>query len=339
MSGGQVASDKSRKQRRSEAEPSGGAFSRWRKMRRAKRDARALLKESKRILKKFKARLKPEIAEQIAEAQSQLVEARETNHYGKMRERAEKLDDILLKNVSFLRKSALREYAESIGIAVLIALLLRAFVVEAFKIPSGSMIPTLKIGDHIFVNKFTYGIKIPFTNIRLLPRKPERGDVIVFIYPRDEEKDFIKRIVAVGGDTVEVRNNQVYINDKPIKREKLSIKCQYTDGDESRKEFEIHPCFAYQESNGPNSYRVIQDINSFPVGAKKRKIPDDHVFVMGDNRDNSHDSRVWGTVPMSHIKGKALIIWWSSGAPEGVRWGRFFNLVHSLPAKTSPITP
>ncbi|MCC6749397.1 MAG: signal peptidase I [Deltaproteobacteria bacterium] len=265
--------------------------------------------------------------------------ARREGHYGKLRAGLDRLDELLDKHLAFGRKSALREYAESIGVAVLVALLLRAFVVEAFKIPSGSMIPTLKVGDHIFVNKFTYGIRIPWTNLRFFTRKPHRGDVIVFIFPQDESKDFIKRIVAVGGDTIAVRNNHVYVNEKPIQRVGVKAPCSYPDSEEGSDHYEVRQCAAFDEEQDAQRYRVIQDTGGFPSEMKPTKVPEDHVFVMGDNRDNSHDSRVWGFVPGSHIKGKALIIWWSSGQPNGVRWRRFFDLVHATPLRDSPTAP
>ena len=313
----------------------GGPLVRWRKRRRLMRESRLLLKEARRILRKYGGSAKEEVAAKLKEAIAQVAEARAAKEMRTLRDRAEKLDEVLEKHFASGRKSALREYAESIGIAVLIALLLRAFVVEAFKIPSGSMIPTLKIGDHIFVNKFIYGIRIPWTDIKFWDSPPSRGDVVVFIYPQDPKKDFIKRIIAIGGDTVSMRDNVPYVNGKAVKRKKLSGECSYIDGDEDSEEWQrtTKACVAYEEELGGTRYRVIQDVNAFPDSLKPYKVPEGHVFVMGDNRDNSHDSRRWGTVSYKQIKGKALIIWWSSGAPEGVRWGRFFDLVHGLDPK------
>jgi signal peptidase I len=200
------------------------------------------------------------------------------------------------------QKSQVREYAEALAVALLLALVIRTFVVQAFKIPSGSMLPTLQIGDHILVNKFIYGprLEIPLTQLSLgqLPgvRKPVPGDVVVFIWPKDRSKDFIKRVIAVEGQTVEVRNKQVYVDGRPWD--------------------DPHATWA----PGRNG----QSDNSGPF-----TVPPDHVFVMGDNRDQSYDSRFWGPVPIADIKGKALIIYWSWDGPDRwVRWERIGRLVY-----------
>ncbi len=201
------------------------------------------------------------------------------------------------------KKSLVREYAEAIFIAVLLALLIRQFAIQAFTIPSGSMMDTLLIGDYILVNKFVYGAEIPFTD-KHLPglRDPHRGDIIVFKYPNDESRDFIKRIIAVGGDSVQVRDNRVWINgvlqDEPFVRGgpypiNLTAHCGY-----------VYAC----------------DPLAVPPGA---------YFVMGDNRDNSQDSRYWGFVKGEKIRGKAFLIYWSwNGERHWLRWRR---LGHYLP--------
>lgn len=196
-------------------------------------------------------------------------------------------------------KSTFREYAESIVIAVLLALFIRTFVVQAFKIPSGSMIPTLFIGDHILVNKFIYGPRIPYTHYRLFHlERPKRGDVVVFLEPTEREKDFIKRVIGLPGETVQVINREVYINGEPL--------------DETRYAYFSKPSYGRELDNfGP------------------LKIPEDSYFMMGDNRENSSDSRVWGTVPFYLIKGGAFIIYWSwDGADRRVRWGRLGHIIH-----------
>jgi len=181
-------------------------------------------------------------------------------------------------------KHIVREYAESIIIAILLALVIRTFVVQAFKIPSGSMEETLAIGDHLLVNKFIYGSKIPFTDSRVLKiRDPRQGDVIVFIYPEDPSKDFIKRIVGTPGDTVEVKDKRVYVNGK-----------LYDNPHEVHKEPDTIP----KEMNPRD--------NRDPV-----TVPADSYFVMGDNRDRSYDSRFWGFVTKDKIKGLAFIKYWS----------------------------
>jgi len=198
-------------------------------------------------------------------------------------------------------KSTFREYAEAIGMALLLALFIRTFIVQAFKIPSGSMIPTLAIGDHILVNKLSYGVRIPFWEDYLVEfQQPQRGDVIVFIFPEDRSKDFIKRVIAVGGDTVEIRQRKVYINGRPVSDSHAYFK----DGELAG---EIQPG---QNNFGP------------------RTVPEGHLFVMGDNRDSSHDSRFWGFVSLDDVRGKAFLIYWSwDGNDRWVRWERLGNLI------------
>ena len=182
------------------------------------------------------------------------------------------------------KKSLLREYAESIVIAVLLALVIRTYLVQAFKIPSGSMEDTLVVGDHLLVNKFIYGTKLPFTAKRMLTlRDPRRGDVIVFEYPEDPSKDFIKRVVGVPGDVVEEKEKKVYINGK-----------QYTNPHEIHKEQNVIP----KEMNPRDTFGPVT-------------VPADSYFVMGDNRDRSYDSRFWGFVKREKIKGLAFIKYWS----------------------------
>jgi len=199
------------------------------------------------------------------------------------------------------QKSRVREYVEAFVIAIVLALFVRTFVVQAFKIPSGSMIPTLLIGDHILVNKFVYGIKLPFTNTTVIPiSRPDRDDIIVFKYPQDETKDFIKRVIGLPGDRVEVRHRQVYINDQPL-TEPYAV---HQDGVTS--EMEVRP----RDEFGPVT------------------VPTDSYFVMGDNRDHSLDSRFWGFVKAEKIKGRAFLIYWSwDGTGEWIRWERFGRVV------------
>ena len=198
-------------------------------------------------------------------------------------------------------KSTFREYVEAIGMALLLALFIRTFIVQAFKIPSGSMIPTLLIGDHILVNKLSYGLRIPFWEEYLVEyQKPQRGDVIVFIFPEDRTKDFIKRVIAVGGETVEIRNKKVYINGNPIP--------------------DTHAYF----KNGEMMGEIQPGQNNFGPTT----VPENHLFVMGDNRDSSHDSRFWGFVSLDEVRGKAFLIYWSwDGTDRWVRWERLGNII------------
>lgn len=199
-------------------------------------------------------------------------------------------------------KSVIREWVEAILIAVILAFTIRAFVIQAFKIPSGSMKPTLQVGDHILVNKFIYGTNIPFTHMKILPfKKPQKGDIIVFIWPVDRKKDFIKRVVGIEGDKLEIIDKKLYINGSLL--------------------------------DIPNA--VNSDDRIFPKDIQPRDnygpmiIPQDSLFVMGDNRDESYDSRYWGVVNLKEVKGKAFIIYWSwDKFKHSPRWKRIGDLIH-----------
>jgi signal peptidase I len=306
------------------------AYQNWNKRRRGVKEARLLLREGRRGLRRYAHRLSDKAQLVVRKAIDELSKAVIDRDWDALPGALNALDRTLDEFLPFARKSTAREYAESIAVAVLIALFLRAFVVEAFKIPSGSMIPTLQVGDHIFVNKFIYGIRVPFTDIKfgMEYRKPRRGEVIVFIYPKEPDKDFIKRIVAIEGDTVEVRDNQIYINNEPVPRKHIDEECTYEDYEEASGRWEERRCEGWQETLDGNTYTTVYDKNGQIKSFAPTKVPPNSVFVMGDNRDNSHDSRFWGTVPFDLIKGKAMIIWWSSGEPEGwVRVARMFHLV------------
>jgi signal peptidase I len=302
----------------------------WKNRQRSIKEARLLLREARRVMRKYAHRLSPEATVKVREAIDALAKIIDEKEWDNLTVALNALDKKLDEHLGFARKSTVREYTESIAIAVLIALFLRAFVVEAFKIPSGSMIPTLQVGDHIFVNKFIYGVRVPFTNIKfgMEYRKPHRGEVIVFIYPKEPDKDFIKRIIAVEGDTVELKDDQLFINGKPVSRQPLEGDCRYEDYQEETGRWEERRCDAWRETLDGNTYTTVYDKNKAQRSKMPlRTVPPDSVFVMGDNRDNSHDSRYWGFVPYDLIKGKAMIIWWSLGEPEGVRVQRLFHLV------------
>lgn len=203
------------------------------------------------------------------------------------------------------KKSALRENVEAIIIAILLALFIRTFVVQAFKIPSGSMLNTLLIGDHILVNKFKYGVRLPFSGKVLIPvSKPEREDIVVFKFPEDPSKDFIKRVVGVEGDIIEIRNKKVYVNGV-FKESDFAI---YLD-----------PHIQQFDKNRDNLGPI--------------KVPENSIFVLGDNRDFSYDSRFWGFVDLKDLKGKAFMIYWSWNKDNDdsfvnyVRWNRIFNML------------
>lgn len=299
--------------------------------RRLLREAKALLREERRGERRYRHRLTPGQIEDLRASAGTLAAAAAERRWDDLPEALNQLDQKLDAHLAYGRKSTAREYAESIGIAVLVALFLRSFVVEAFRIPSGSMIPTLQVGDHIFVNKFIYGVRIPWTDIKLGMgwRKPERGEVIVFKFPRDPAKDFIKRIVGIEGDVIEVRQDILYVNGNPVERVKQSkAVCEYDDKvSEESERWEHRFCTAYRETLGRRSFTTIYDVGVPERSWPQVRVPPGNVFVMGDNRDNSHDSRYWGFVPASLIKGRAMVIWWSSGQPEGIRLKRMGRTV------------
>jgi len=188
------------------------------------------------------------------------------------------------------KKSTVREYFESIVIAVILALFIRTFVVQAFKIPTGSMENNLLIGDHLLVNKFVFGPTSSSVERALLPiGAVNRGDVVVFKYPEAPDRDFIKRVIALPGETMELRQKKVFINGKPLEEPYV----HFLEPPGSSSEFHETTSFDLRERYGPVT------------------VPANQYFVMGDNRDNSQDSRYWGFLPRDYIKGKALVIYWS----------------------------
>src|SRR3954471_10302517 len=189
---------------------------------RTRLEGRHLVKEARRILKRRGRALPPEVVEPITTAIADVEEALRGDDAEQARKAIATLDERMDQNLAASRKSTIREYSESIGVAIAIALVLRAFVVEAFQIPSGSMIPTLEIGDHIFVSKFAYGLSVPFTNNKVMQyAQPARGDVIVFKFPLDTSTDYIKRVVGLPGDTVEVRRQELFVNGQRVPRERV----------------------------------------------------------------------------------------------------------------------
>jgi signal peptidase I len=223
------------------------------------------------------------------------------------------------RELEMSKKSTFREYAEALVIAIILALTIRVFVVQAFKIPSGSMIPTLLIGDHILVSKLAYGFQLPkdcefqvsfppvtcFSSTLVMNfDPPQRGDIIVFRYPEDESKDFIKRVIGLPGDTLHIQNKKITVNGQPL----------------------IDEAFTQRIDPGIIDSRINPRDNLGPL-----TVPPDSYFVMGDNRDQSLDSRFWGFVRMDKIKGRAFLVYWSWNGQgswtDVIRWERIGKLI------------
>ncbi len=211
------------------------------------------------------------------------------------------------------QKSTAREYFESIVVAVILALFVRTFVFQAFKIPTGSMKPNLLVGDHLLVNKFIFAPTASALERALLPMRPiERGDVIVFKFPEEPERDFIKRVVGLPGDALELKNQTIHINGMPL----IEPYAHY-----------LFPPMGEGQVDGFDLRRKYGPVT----------VPAGHYFMMGDNRDDSQDSRFWGFLPASYVKGRALFIYWSFDTPDdgsapesflGVRWDRLLHQIH-----------
>jgi len=211
------------------------------------------------------------------------------------------------------QKSTVREYFESIVVAVILALFVRTFIFQAFKIPTGSMKPNLLVGDHLLVNKFIFAPTASPIERGLLPMRPiERGDVIVFKFPEEPDRDFIKRVIGLPGDSLELKNQTIHINGMPL----IEPYAHY-----------LFPPVAEGQVNGFDLRRKYGPVT----------VPEGHYFMMGDNRDDSQDSRFWGFLPASYVKGRALFIYWSFDTPDdgsaptsflGVRWDRLLHQIH-----------
>jgi signal peptidase I len=309
-----------------------------RELRRDYEHAAQLLEEASRIMHRHSAGIEREIPSktrsELAEALEALRAVMEDERFDETRfdEAYERANHLVQQHLGRWQKGELREYAESIGIAIGVALLLRAFVVEAFKIPSGSMLPTLQIQDHIFVNKFAYGPSIPFTKSRLLSNMPPKhGDVMVFEFPdpvaSNPRQDFIKRVIALPGDTLEVEAGHPIINGWRVPNCRVGD-YEFYEGDElSLKRGEL-----YVEYLGEYSYLALFEEGHAETPQGPYRVKPGEVWVLGDNRNNSSDSRAWyggrgGGVPFANIKGRAMFVWLSFG-PDGIRLDRL--LVHVL---------
>ncbi len=222
------------------------------------------------------------------------------------------------------REPILVEYAHSFFPVVFIVLLLRSFLFEPFRIPSGSMMPTLLIGDFILVNKFAYGVRLPVLNQKMVEvGEPVRGDIVVFRFPKDPTVDYIKRVIGLPGDRISYYDKQLFINGQPVQKTLLGNYDGGTQGRDSLGEAQ------FSETLGPVVHDILQHVGEPPLREGDYVVKAGEYFVMGDNRDNSNDSRFWGTVPEANLVGKAVLIWmsWDSGKP-GISFNRIGTLLN-----------
>lgn len=300
-----------------------------------------------------------EEADQKAKAQRRLARLRGYLDQDPRKVDAEKLDHavrklekVLTVNEVWKPKSFSREIGEAFLVAALIAFVVRSFITEPFKIPTGSMIPTLEIDDFIFVTKFAYGVRVPFTRSHLfVHERPDPGDVIVFDFPwpgEDHGKNFIKRVVAGPGDRVRLEDNVLHLNGEPVPTRVTAegVPCQDGNGGFTSclcdvQEERLHSVrFVTQHHSPENTSPLCMNADTWPLERPEPRasvyfgdrahnetwpeltVPDGHYLVMGDNRDNSHDGRYWGLVPFDVVKGRAWIIWWARDK------SRVFSAVH-----------
>jgi signal peptidase I len=308
-----------------------GSATPWGMRSRARNEAKSLRRSAARLLRRNRAKISEPAAAEVESAIAAVDEALSRPQGMPAVQARHALDAQLDKHLSFARKGAVREYTESIGGAILVALVLRAFVFEPFHIPSGSMIPTLLVGDFIFVNKMSYGLRIPFTDPgrvhKLWESPPERGDVVVFINPQHPDVDYVKRVVGLPGDHIDIRENVLYVNGVEQKRVEVGDytykdHSEYTDAD-----IEV-VARMYLEDLAGHKHPIL--VRKDPVFQRSGSfvVEEGRVFMMGDNRDNSADSRVEGgigQIPFSYIKGRASVIWISFGGKVGIRFDRMFR--------------
>ena len=218
------------------------------------------------------------------------------------------------------KKPVWREWLESLIVIGLLAIVIRSFIVAPFKIPSSSMVPTLDVGDYLFVVRYPYGFRIPLTDTQLLSKQVERGDVAVFVFPEDKSKDYIKRIVGVPGDVIVYRDNKLSINGKTMSLTAKGSRAYFmADGS-----VDVSGLFE-EDLNGVRHLVLRKD---YSIRDGEWKVPAGHYFALGDNRNNSRDSRFWGFVPQSYMVGRAAFIWWSWDHAKGsVRWDRLGMMV------------
>lgn len=304
----------------------------WSRDTKIRNKAKQSLSQTRALLSKNRSKISPEAAAVVDSRITALEAALAGGNTEDIRRKTDELEGASHDYLSKFAKSKLRQNIEALVLAVGLALIIRTFLFQPFKIPSGSMIPTLLVGDHLLVSKFIYGTRIPFTDIRILPfEEIKRGDVIVFTYPNPEKDPskndmyYIKRVVGIPGDSIDINGRQLVINGQPVP---LEFKGDYLD-ERSGEELDDY----VEDLSGHKHDAIFRQGkettnrgNFIPV----TRVPEGHVFVMGDNRDNSQDSRFWGFVPYEDIAGKAILIHWSWDFqnPEilnKVRWDRILQ--------------
>ena len=305
-----------------------------RKLKKLRRYASKELERMDRYLRKYPGSFDQEARRDIEHAEKKLKKAMEADDPAELGLQLKEYKRCCDRFLPFYKSSVVREYAEAIIIALILALIIRHFIIQAFKIPSGSMVPTLLVGDHIVVNKFIYGVKIPFVEKKILAlRKPSRGDIIVFKPPHRPKTDYIKRVVGTPGDTIEVRSGDLWVNGEIVTRERVEkynyISVNQVEMEDSRgrtitKEIrEPIEAVKFKERLDSVTHDIL--LENFNPGLFQRvgkwKVPEGRYFVMGDNRDRSNDSRFWGTVDFNHIRGKAIVIYFSWPWRQLTRFG------------------
>lgn len=230
------------------------------------------------------------------------------------------MNKMIFSDEDSVQKPFWREWVESLIVIALIAIVIRSFIVAPFKIPSSSMVPTLEIGDYLFVWRYSYGFRVPFTDLQFLPKPARRGDVVVFDYPEDRSKDYIKRIVGIPGDDILYKNNQLYVNGKKMLLREVAPKAyRLSDGS-------VDVSFEFEEDLDGVKHSVL--LKEFSIRDGNWTVPEGQFMVLGDNRNNSRDSRFWGFVPQSYLVGKAAVVWWSWDHAKGeLRWDRLGHII------------